>query len=438
MNLSLVHNFSSINQKPSGISEICDSSLIRSSENTKILWNSSWGSPTNTDYGLDLILDSTGNITIAGYTESYGAEAQDVVVLKYNTNGTLLWNTTWGGPDYDVARGIGALSTGESIVCGNTESYGAGHNDFFLLKIDTNGILIWNTTWGGAEYDWAYALTIDTLGNIYVAGSTNGSGAGNRDFALVKFNSAGVEVWNTTWGGIESDQAYDIELDKDGNIYLVGHTYSFGAGNGDFTLLKYDPSGTLLWNVTWGGPSYDWANHFALDSSGNILCTGDTYSFGIAGDVAIVKFDPNGNKLWNTTWGTNALQSGKGIVIGSDGYFYITGRSHASGSADFFWVKFNSDGLEMWNESWGGPLNDFGQQIIIDSDANLYITGIINADSGYSNSNIVLLKIKDLTVSETNPIPAFGLFFALIGLLVIPMILILYQLKNQYKSPKAI
>ena len=111
------------------------------------------------------------------------------------------------------------------------------------------------------------------------------------DIFIAKFNSSGTQQWNTTWGGDDEDYGNDITLDNSGNIYITGSTYSFGVGYGDVFIAKYNNSGTLLWDTTWGGGSVDQGHGIALDSSSNIYITG---SYGISAlEAFILRYVPS-------------------------------------------------------------------------------------------------------------------------------------------------
>jgi hypothetical protein len=151
---------------------------------------------------------------------------------------------------------------------------------------------IWNRTWGGSSYDYAYSITIDGS-YIYVAGYTHSFGAGIVDAVILKYDLDGNLIWNKTWGGSIDDYVYSITVDGS-YIYVAGYTYSFGAGRGDAVILKYDLNGNLIWYKTWGGSDLDWAYSIAVDGS-YIYAAGWTNSFGAGGwDVFVLKTDLEG------------------------------------------------------------------------------------------------------------------------------------------------
>ncbi|MHA1821217.1 MAG: fibronectin type III domain-containing protein, partial [Promethearchaeota archaeon] len=157
-----------------------------SSEDITLSFNTTWGGAGD-DVGYSIAFDSNNNIFITGYTKSYGAGGADVFLLKYNSNGNLLWTRTWGGAGDDVGYGIAFDSNNNIFITGATNSYGAGAADMFLLKYNSNGNLLWTRTWGGAGDDWGIDIMFDSNNNIFITGITNSYGAGGYDILLLKY-----------------------------------------------------------------------------------------------------------------------------------------------------------------------------------------------------------------------------------------------------------
>ena len=164
-------------------------------------------------------------------------------------------NRTWGGVENEIGKDIVFDSFYNVYFFGETWSFGAGGRDLCLVKYDYSGTQLWNRTWGGNSLEYARKILLDSSENIYLIGVTRSFGEGENDMCIIKFNSLGEQMWNKTWGGYETDYAYDAVIDSLDNIYIAGYTYSFGAGGNDICLVKYDYSGTQLWNRTCGGNS---------------------------------------------------------------------------------------------------------------------------------------------------------------------------------------
>ena len=322
-----------------------------------LLWEKTWGG-TNYDYGKAIAIDGSGNVYLTGTTDSYGG----IFVLKYNSFGNLLWERTWGGWGSEFGSGIALDNMGNIFITGITTSYGVGDRDILVLKYNSDGNLLWNTTYGGFNEEWGIGIAVDISGNMFITGLTESYGAGEWDMLLLKYDSSGTLLWNTTWGGSKSDHGSGIALDALGNVFITGSTKSYGAGNGDALVLKYDSFGTLLWSKTWGSSDNDFGCGIAVDSSGNMFITGSTYSIEGGGhDALLFKYDPSGNLLLNKTWGGSGYDSGEvgyGIALDDSGNVFITGENYYYGTFDVFLLKYgidtDSDGLsDSWEVKYG-------------------------------------------------------------------------------------
>jgi uncharacterized delta-60 repeat protein len=371
-------------------------------------WNHTWGGE-GYDVGYAIGLDSSDNIYITGWTANFGGIRDDICLLKYNPTGELQWNYTWGGADYhDDAYAIGLDSSDNIYLAGETRSFGALGKDICLLKYNSMGELQWNYTWGGASNDAAYAIGLDSSDNIYLAGGTSSFGALGVDLCLLKYNPSGELQWNYTWGGANYDYANAIALDSSDNIYLVGSTQSFGALGRDVCLLKYNTMGELQWNYTWGGNGDDYGNAIGLDSSDNIYLVGSTQSFGALGrDVCLLKYNTMGELQWNYTWGGNEDDWAYAIGLDSSNNIYLAGDTKSFGAlgSDICLLKYNPIGMLQWNYTWGIGGNDYVYAIGLDSSDNIYLAGEIDDAGFYTDLYIVKLDNSPPVIAINSPNP---------------------------------
>ena len=124
----------------------------------------------------------------------------------------------------------------------------------------------WRRTWGVSLYEEGKAVTVDSVGNVYMAGYINKFSTTVYDAFLAKYDASGTQLWNKTWGGDNNDFANGVAVDSLGNVYIVGSTNSFGNGVYDVFIVKYDSSGNLIWSKIWGGDNNDNANGVTVDS----------------------------------------------------------------------------------------------------------------------------------------------------------------------------
>jgi hypothetical protein len=345
-------------------------------------WAHTWGG-SNDDAGSSVAIDRNGNIYIAGSTNSVGAGNSDVLLLKYDNSGNLLWAKTWGGGSDEQGARVAVDTGGNVYVAGWTNTFTAGWFDAFILKFDSKGSLIWNKTWGGSSFDRAHDISFDNSGNIYVA--CEAYSYGNACAATVlKFNSNGDFLWSRTWDGSDAgtvyDASYGIEVDSYGNIYLAGASWFYWPEVLHILLLKFDSSGNLLWVRRWGGSGHDvaaWGSKIIrVDNSGNIYLAGGTL-FGAGDyDALVLKFDMDGNLIWSKTWGGPGFEFAYALSLGCDGNIYVAGEAGSFGTGkDVFLLKYDSSGNLLSQKIWGDNRDQLARSVVVDGIGNIFLAG---------------------------------------------------------------
>jgi hypothetical protein len=211
---------------------------------------------------------------------------------------------TISGSNDDEARSIIQSSDGSYVVAGGTGSFGAGGFDIYVVKLDSGGNVQWTKTIGGSDGDVANSIIQSSDGGYVVAGLTRSFGAGDYDFYVVKLDSSGNVIWTKTIGGSLTDVAWSIIQSSDGGYVVAGWTWSFGAGGSDIYVVKLDSGGNVQWAKTIGGSNNDGSVSFfyaavsiTQSSDGSYVVAGSTQSFGAGAypDMYVVKMDANGN-----------------------------------------------------------------------------------------------------------------------------------------------
>ena len=362
------------------------------------------------DVGLSIITDEGNNILIAGYCSS--------------TN----------FPVYDSVTGAYFQDTS------------GGYQDAFILKFDSFGTRQWATYYGGSFPDLAYSITTDVSNNILLTGATmsidlpayNPGGnayfqdtiKGSRDAFILKFNSTGMRLWATYYGGDEYDWGNSITTDGNNNIFITGETGSdnlpilnpgggtyfqtFGGHYNDAYILKFDSNGIRKWATFYGANDQDFGNSITTDNNDNILVTGGTESTNfpvlnpgggayfqdtLCGghpdrDGFVLKFSSEGVRLWATYYGGDWKGEAYSIATDGDNNILLTGSSWCFGSfplynpgggtyfqgspaggSDPFISKFNSNGVLQWATFYGGIEIDDSKSIATDNNNNILVTG---------------------------------------------------------------
>ena len=338
---------------------------------------------------------------VTGMTWSFGAGNYDLWIVRLDPNGNPLWQKTYGGADADCPLSIQQTTDGGFIVAGTSGSFGAGWYDFWVFKLDPNGNPLWQKTYGGGNYDEAYSIQQTTDGGYIVAGYTWSFGAGWYDFWVLKLDSDGNPLWQKTYGGGNWDVANSIEQTTDGGYIVAGRTASFGAGRGDFWVLKLDSGGNPLWQKTYGGVTFDCAESIQQTTDGGYIVAGRTGSltgyFGASdSDAWVLKLDADGNPLWQKTYGGGTFDEARSIQQTTDGGFIVAGVTNSFGIGDYdFWVlKLDSSGNPLWQKTYGGVTFDYVLSIQQTTDGGFIVAGETNS-SGAGVYDFLVLKLNN-------------------------------------------
>ena len=345
-----------------------DAWLVKTDANGSKEWDKIFGD-THNDWVWSVQQTVDGGFILAGYTtlEKGTSLDDDFWLVKTDANGNREWEKTFGGTESSYARAVQQTADGGYILAGVTHSYGAGSGDVWLVKTDSNGIKEWDKTFGGTNYDDAWAIQQTAGGGFILAGHTDSYGAGFLDAWLVKTDSNGTEQWNKTFGGWLRDSAYSVQQTSDGSYILAGETESYGAGSFDAWLLKTDSNGTEQWGKTFGGTGFDRARAVQQTTDGGYILAGWTWSFG-AGDsdfwlikvkgeeptISIFDTEPSENpypSIMGAHEGT--ITPNKTIVVHK---MYTYPCAGTGGHTEY--VKFHGNGLNV-NKTWNGYIDDY-------------------------------------------------------------------------------
>ena len=284
--------------------------LVKTDANGVLVWSTAFGSAAKSDFGYSVRQTSDGGYIIAGLTNSTGAGLRDVLLLKTNSTGVLQWSKTYGGAADDEARSVEETTDGGFIISGFTQSYGSGYQ-MYLIKTNSTGNVTWSKTFGGGGLELGYSVKQTSDGGYVLLGYSDSYGSGLVDVLLLKLTATGSISWSKTYGGTADDYGLCIHITSDGGYIISGRTSSYGAGGGDYYLIKTDVNGVHQWSKAYGGTAIDQAGNVRQTADGGYILTGYTMSFG-AGirEAYLVKTDATGasgcNEFTATTLTTSA------------------------------------------------------------------------------------------------------------------------------------
>jgi hypothetical protein len=295
--------------------------------------------------------DGLGNVYVSGQKDV------NVYLSKYSAAGDLAWSRAFEIPMFQTTtRGVSADALGNVFIAGQTfgplnepNDYGAGT---FIAKYDSSGVLAWTRQLSPYVSSEGYGVSADGLGNVYLAGVTegdlDGENAGDLDAFVAKYDASGALAWTRQLGTAGPDYSFGVSADQRGNIFVTGFTFGSLGGpqngfNGDPYLAKYDATGALIWTRQFGSPETDVSYGVSADGLGNAYLTGYTHGYldGRPGnpytDAFLAKYNAAGTLEFTRQFGTGAYDDSRGVSADGLGNAYITGRldggDHVNGTS---------------------------------------------------------------------------------------------------------
>jgi hypothetical protein len=258
-----------------------------------------------------------------------------VLLVRIDADGNQLWVQYHGGYHNDLGCDIEPTGDGGFIVAGFTYSFGTG-GDVYLLRTDEMGNLLWSKNFGGNGVEDVRSVVQTPDGGFVMTGWTSSSGAGGDDVYLLKTDSDGDSLWARTYGGSEDDRGYGLVMRPDGGFAIAGVTHSYGAGGGDVYVLQTDANGNLLGSVTIGGPDDEVGYSIGQMFDGCFIIGGGTESYGSGEeDVYLAKADVSGTVYWDEAYGAAGSENVYSIFESFDGGFVAAGKTESFGHGDY-------------------------------------------------------------------------------------------------------
>ena len=431
-------------------------------------WTKGFGG-VSTDYGNSVITDSKGNIYLTGeFFTSFTAPPLptitsagnvDYFLVKLDSLGNGKWVRKAGGTLTDRGYGLRLDKQGNIITGGvlfgvctfegganpNVVLTSAGNLDGFVAKYDTAGTMLWIKQAASVSQASVRRISIDNQNNIIAAGyfgstgidtvridSVTIHGAGQRDAFIAKFDSSGNILWGRNIGSTQSaEECRALGIDANDNIYacgffsgtvnLEGGITLTTTGLEDIFVVKYSPSGSVIWAKSFGGLKNDEAQGLAIDLAGNVIVGGNFDSAAVFGtnnllsagtsDAYLLKLDPDGNIIWVKTGGGTEAEAGFDVVIDKIGNYYFTGyfRSTANfggtnivtaGIEDVFMACYDSSGTIINLKRGGGTSSDRGFGLAIDAGGNVMVTGRFAGTATFGTTTLTSAGTDDIFLAK--------------------------------------
>jgi Secretion system C-terminal sorting domain len=341
--------------------DIC---LLKLYPDGSLQWTKTFGG-ANEDNANCMIQTNDSGYVVAGSTKSFGQGYEDILIVKFNSAGELLWARTIGGAEMDMATTLKQTSDGGYVLAG----YSASHvvNGLMIVKITENGNIEWSKIADNVSDGWMSSSIVLSADGGYGIACTIDSVLGRSDMCFIKLNELGLLQWSWVIGGTEDDQAFSVSQTGDHGYALAGFSNTFGAGSPDLYIVKLSVGGTLEWTRTIGGWNDDYAISIMNSLDGNLIVAGEGATFGNGWfDMYLMKLDTRGRLLWSKTIGGPEIDVMRSIVTDNEGGFIAVGRTYSfgSGESDMFLVKTDSVGNTCGYATTPDPHIDSGGTLL--------------------------------------------------------------------------
>lgn len=309
--------------------------MIKTDKNGNEKWNKTFGGSED-DYVSSAQQTSDGGFIILGSTQSYGSGDFDFWLIKINESGAKIWDKTFGSDAFEYAESVQQTSDDGYIITGWNLGIGT-----IVIKTDENGTETWRKNFADHK---AFSIKQITDNGYIITGETDDfHDDETTDLLLIKIDQNGNIVFNKTFGSNGYEVGSSVIVNSDDSFCIAGKTNSYGAGSADFWLVKFDINGNEVWNKTFGGSNYDRANavNSTFDNGYIIVGNSRSYNTGDFDDILLIKTDSNGNEVWTKTYGSNNDRDrGTSIQQTSDGGFIVTGLTGGTddGSDTDIWL----------------------------------------------------------------------------------------------------
>lgn len=385
-----------------------------------IIWQQTFGG-LEEEWGYSLDTYPDGGIIATGVTYSNDTNISgyhgngDLWAVRLDPNGMLIWERAYGGNESDYGLSVKHTSDGGSIIIGTTGSNNGdvtgyhGNGDLWLVRLSPSGEMVWEKTYGGNLTDEGGDIVQTPDGGYMMVGysmSIDGDVTGNHgrgDLWMIKIDQTGKIIWQKCLGGSKRDSGSSIILTSDGGYVMTGNSYSSDGnatgnhGSSDVWVVKIDLNGTLLWQKTYGGSKLDWGHSVTELPGGDLMVTGITSSSDGdismnhgAGDIWILRLTPDGELIWEETYGGSFSDNIWNIKPSPNGGAYLVGETFSvdgeirgnHGDADIWVAEIDGDGTLLWDRCLGGSNYESGSWITQLSDGNLVVTGTTQSRDG--------------------------------------------------------
>jgi predicted secreted protein len=363
-------------------------------------WTKTFGGKANDrPYSIEQTAD--GGFVVAAETESYGGGKRDFWVLQLDPAGELRWQNTYGGRDNDWALKAVQLSDKGYLVGGVTESLD-NRSHIWILNLDGTGAVRWQNAYGEKESETGEGpeflqVAPDGASVVGAWGGTTGEPERSTRTSMRVFglDASGNPLWQSFFNPSLHNVLSAVQSTSDGGCVVAGQAATGTRGNEKLVILRLNPKGNLLWKVSYGGAKTDQASSIQQTEDGGFIVAGTTTSFGAGGsDIWLLKLDAKGNVVWQEALGGKEADTGASVRQTADRGYVVAGTTESfdSQKQDVLLIKVSATGELLWQRAFGGKGNDGASAIVPTADHGFALAAETQS-FGEGKADIWILKL---------------------------------------------
>jgi len=359
------------------------------------VWQKIYGGDED-DIAYGIVALEDGDSAIVGTCKSYGAKRTDICVTRMNTKGEMKWRLWLGGAKKDEGKAISRAADGSILVLGSSKSYSKNYDyDLYAAKISLSGKLVWKQDLGGKRDEFAGGIAGTNDGGALIVGDSESFGAGDKDIYIVKLDKNGKVVSEHTIGGKRDDSAKALTRTRDGKFVMVGHREVARSGDTDFFVMKMDQNGKKIWARTYGQSAPDSLLGVTATVDNGIVAVGKTRSYGSEQtDLTVMKFDTKGKLIWHKIYGFKYYEYGNAVATTRDGGFVLVGGTNTLGKGNHsvYILALNKSGELIWSHVYGDERKDVAHGVARMNDGSIVVVGESNSFKRAKNFYMIELR----------------------------------------------
>jgi hypothetical protein len=362
------------------------------------LWTRTYGG-SGGEEAYAVVQTPDGGYAIAGYTNSFGAGNEDFYLVRTDAAGGVLWYQSYGSFLPEIANDMVQTTDGGFLIAGYAEPYGEQRSDFFVVRTDEEGDTVWTRAYGDTHDERAYGVCRTRDGGYVLIGTIQPFyRSESASIYLIKINDAGGIIWTRTYSGGYRCSGYDVQQTLDGGFIVAGAMYT--GDDYDFYVLKLDSLANVEWTQSYGSYNYDMAYAVVETRDGGYAVGGSGVRSGVGwgnADFVLVRLNHAGELSWARWYDIgNSAESVRANCLQqtSDGGYILAMASATTSYTpyDVWIIKTNSIGDTVWTRRYGGDGFDYGYAVAQTADDGYIIVGSSNSFNAGNNFDFYVIK----------------------------------------------